>query len=413
MKHCSGRFGIFAGGAGAWLLAVLPLHAQLQGVWTELTPPGTPALAHHSITYDSARHRALVVGQENWTDVVVYAVTAEGVWTKLPAPVPQPQGDDLEIAYDADRDVAVLYTTAGNKVWELGADGWELKEAETTPVQCSDGALLQYDPARRKTVLVGAAGWPEAGKPSETWLWDGEDWTRAAGPDASPPGAAGGVMAFDAARAEMVLVTHTTMETWTFDGATWTRREPATVPEPGVWVAGMAYYPPLQCCVLYGGEHIPPDQPDPVPGYPTRAWAWNGDDWTLVNSSGGAPANIDFGFIWFPELEALVMHGGWGPDSDWKPRKAVWALTLTGGPPPGDLRFTQIRWVDADTLELVTTGGGGPGRTQTLQATTGLGAAATWTDLESRPNPSAENTWRVKGSPAEKPRRFFRVIETP
>jgi hypothetical protein len=234
------------------------LHAQT-ATWTEITHPTSPAFAHHDMTYDSQRHRLIVAGRTSimQNPFAIYAGAADGTWTQLPAPSPALPGDeDIELAYDSHRDRVVLYTTATNKVWEFNGTNWAVLTAATTPVQCADGAQMQYDPLRRKTVLVGCLGFPESDSPSETWLWDGTDWTLAAGTNASPVGAAGGGLAFDPVRGEMVLLTHSTMQTWTFNGTNWTRRTPATTPTPDVWVFDLACHPPSGLVVFYGGEHL-------------------------------------------------------------------------------------------------------------------------------------------------------------
>jgi hypothetical protein len=319
----------------AWV-GGLNLDAQT-ATWTEITHPSSPAFAHHDMTYDSLRHRLIAAGRTfiMAQPFAIHAGAADGSWTQLPAPSPALPGyQDIELAYDSHRDVVVLYTTATNKVWEFDGTNWTVITATTTPIQCADGAQMQYDPLRRKTVLVGTTGYPGVSKMSETWFWDGTDWTLAAGTNASPRGAAGGGMAFDAARGEMVLLTMGTMQTWTFNGTNWTERSPATVPSPGLWVFDLAYDPVSQRVVFFGGEtRVSP------PTYPTNTWAWDGTNWMKIEAATGPPGVIDYALAGFPERGGLVMHGGWGP-SNWNFRTNVWLLTLDSAPaclppPPG------------------------------------------------------------------------------
>ncbi|MBI2928395.1 MAG: LamG domain-containing protein [Verrucomicrobia bacterium] len=314
------------------LAGSLNLNAQT-AAWTEITQPTSPAFAHHDMTYDSRRGRLIVAGRTSIMQrpFAIYAGAADGSWTQLPAPSPPlPGQEDIELAYDSDRDVVVLYTPAANQVWEFNGTAWSVITAATAPIQCKDGALLQYDPVRRKTVLVASDGFPGSTEPSETWLWDGTDWTRAADANASPAGAAGGGMAFDAARGEMVLLTMRTMQTWTFDGTSWTQRHPATTPSPDVWVFDMAFHPPSGLVVFYGGEHVDPEKPF-EPTYPTLTWAWDGADWKKLEPPATPPETIDSALTYFPERGGLVMHGGWG-DPDWRFRPNVWLLTIQSAP---------------------------------------------------------------------------------
>jgi len=316
------------------LCGVPDLHAQT-AAWTEISDPSSPPFAHHDMTYDSLRRRLIVAGRTSimQSEFAIYAGAADGSWTRLPSPEPPLPGEnDVELAYDSGRDVVVLYAAAQSQVWEFDGTTWTVIGAPTAPVQCLDGAQLQYDPVHRKTVLVGAGGWPEADTPSETWLWDGVDWTLAADASLSPRGAAGGGMAFDAARGEMVLLTHSTMQTWVFDGAHWSQRTPATTPSPGVWVFDLAFDPLSGMVVFYGGEHL--DEQEPWNStHPTNTWAWDGADWTLLEPATTPPPNIDYALAFFPERNGLVLHGGWGPGSDWNFRTNVWLLTIENTPP--------------------------------------------------------------------------------
>ncbi len=397
------------------LLAVLSaasslnLHAQT-ATWTEITHSTSPAFAHHDMTYDGARHRLIVAGRTSimQNPFAIYAGAGDGSWRQLPSPSPAlPGREDIELAYDSHRDRVVLYTTATNLVWEFDGTNWSVITAATTPVQCTDGAQMQYDPLRRKTVLIGAAGWPGVDAPSETWLWDGTDWTLAAGTSSSPPGAAGGGLAFNAARGEMVLLTLRTMQTWTFNGTTWTKRAPATTPAPGVWVFDLAFHPPSGLVIFYGGECVNEAEPWNST-YPTNTRAWNGADWTKLAPATVPPPDIDFAFTYFPERGGLVMHGGWGPGGGWGFRTNVWLLTIESAAPPA-IRLTSIQ-PDIATINLVSTGQVQAGAAQVLQASANLALTSAWANVQTNPAPAATNLWTV---PREGPQKFFRIREQP
>lgn len=390
--------------------------AQVQAAWQKATDTGAPSMVHHDMTYDSARHALIVACRTGFeppgAPARVFLGQADGTWTALPS-VTLPDGSDIEIAYDSDRHVTVLYAAgesgaAERRVWELSGTTWNVIEAAAAPVQCLDGAMLQYDPVRKKTVLVGCNGYPEEGQASETWLWDGANWTLAADTSHSPSGAVGGSMVFDAARGEMVLLTHSTMETWTFDGSTWTQRTPATAPSPGVWCSDMAFHPPTQQVVTFGGEHLVPSDPF-NPTYPVDVWAWNGTNWQLLESSNPPPDTIDFGFAWFPERSAVVMHGGWGPTQEWDQRSDVWLLTLASEP-AGSIRIVDIKVHPDGTVSVTTEGQAHSGKVQVLQGTRALGPAATWSDLLTNAAPADTNLWNM---PTPESPHFFRILKMP
>jgi len=396
---------LFTAAAAIGLAGPEALLAQT-ATWVENTPASSPLFAHHDMAYDSLRGRLIVAGRTSIMSPAlgIYAGLPDGSWTRLPAPSPAVPGrHDLELAYDSHRDVVVLYTDATNLVWELSGTNWSVITAATRPVQCRDGALMQYDPARRRTVLVGTPGPPESSLPvstsrSETWLWDGTDWAQVADTNSSPRGAAGGGMAFDAARGEMVLLTMGTMQTWVFDGTKWRQRHPATLPSPGLWVFHLAYDPVNQLSVFFCGETT--QQPL---AYPRNTWAWDGTDWRKLAPLRSPPATIDYTFAYFPERNALVLHGGWN-DPNWQFRRNVWLLTIQN-----EIRFTGLQ-LDATDISLTSTGRVQTGARQILLSSTNLAAPATWVNTLTNSAPTATNTWLV---PRLAGPEFFRIVEQP
>src|SRR5438034_8522128 len=114
---------------------------------------------------------------------------------------------------------------------------------------------VAYDQARADVVLFG--GWNGGVYLGDTWTWDGATWTRRMPP--ASPGVRGNFgMAYDAARAEVVLFggwSGSTYlgDTWTWDGNTWTRETPATSPSAR-YDLRMAYDAARGEVVLFGGQ---------------------------------------------------------------------------------------------------------------------------------------------------------------
>ncbi len=48
--------------------------------------------------------------------------------------------------------------------------------------------------------------------------------------------------------------------------------------------------------------------------------------WAALNPSG----RIDYAWSYYPPLKALVLHGGWGEQTQWAPQSDVWKLDATG-----------------------------------------------------------------------------------
>ena len=310
--------------AAGVLIGVPCAHAQWAATWDPTNVVGSPPATHHDLAYVDASDTLVLAMTDffQWprTNAYIFSRTGSGPWVAGPHPSADPDNHDVEIAFDTHRQVLVLYT--GVETWESRAAGWTNAMPPTPPVQCADGALLEYDPVRRRTVLVGSVDDPFGPNPTiETWLWNGTDWTQAVG--LQPPGAIGGGMAFDTARGEMVLLSKDRMQTWVFDGTNWFQRQPMHAPGPPCGLFGLARDPVSGLLVTYGGEGD--SMGDPY--YPSSAWGWDGSDWHRVSCCDGPPSNLDYGLVGV--RGGVLMHGGWGPHPDsWYPRTNEWFITL-------------------------------------------------------------------------------------
>jgi hypothetical protein len=127
---------------------------------------------------------------------------------------------------------------------------------------------MAYDAARGQVVLFGGC----CGLLSDTWTWDGTDWTQHF-PAHSPTPRSGMGMAYDAARGQVVLFGGSSEDvvgdTWTWDGTDWTQHTPAHSPTPR-YGPGMAYDAARGQVVLFGA----------APGLTSDTWTWVGTDWT-------------------------------------------------------------------------------------------------------------------------------------
>ena len=131
------------------------------------------------------------------------------------------------MAYDPRRHETVLFD-GDTWVFDGASRRWSEKFPSRSPDLIGTGAA--YDPDIGAVVLFGN----EAVDPcdqgaSETWTWDGTNWTQQH-PAASPDGCAAlapNTMAYDARRHRIVMLAayhndDTQTEVWTWDGKTWT-----------------------------------------------------------------------------------------------------------------------------------------------------------------------------------------------
>ena len=118
---------------------------------------------------------------------------------------------------------------------------------------------MTYDVTRGVTVLFG--GFFGSQVFTDTWEWDGTDWTQRQ-PTASPPGRYAATMTFDLARNRTVLTggwnltsgnVQTYSDVWEWDGTDWTQRMPNGA-APARAYAASTYHLPTSRTVVFSGE---------------------------------------------------------------------------------------------------------------------------------------------------------------
>jgi hypothetical protein len=162
---------------------------------------------------------------------------------RLPATVPPPRTGHA-MAHDAARGRVVMFgglffqnptsTILRDDTWEWDGSNWLPALVATHPSARGNHAMA-YDPLRGRTVLFGGFA---NGPLDDTWQWDGSSWVlRQPATRPSPRYDVG--MAFDSARGRAVLAGGTIGETWEWDGTTWSLL-PIPNPPP-VISSSMAY----------------------------------------------------------------------------------------------------------------------------------------------------------------------------
>jgi MYXO-CTERM domain-containing protein len=253
------------------------LDGAAGGVWKLRDRGGISADDHFRFVYHAAMQKVLLVsarpnrGVFAW-DGREWSFVAEpsGAWFMQGA------------VYDEARERVVLFggleadhVGAGNTnltlVLEKGA--WQALTAGGPAA--GGGAAMAYDAARDRIVLSGGADHTNGTPRDDTWLFDGEAWseaTVAASPASQYAGAA-----FDRDRERVVLlrpVDGSASETWEWDGSEWTQRQPASA-LPYAYQYGLAYDSQQERVVSL------------VEG---ALWAWDGATWKRVGESDGREA---------------------------------------------------------------------------------------------------------------------------
>jgi hypothetical protein len=292
--------------------------------WAERTPAASPSPRWgHAMAYDVAGREVILFGGAWGDGLSADAWAWDGTtWTERRPPFPATR-ESHAIAFDGARGKTVLFGGLGGQpstavdpdladTWEWDGTRW----TERTPSQSPPGRFghgMAFDGTRKRTVLFGGA-WEaydssneaHATALSDTWEWDGTNWTLRT-PPTSPSQRADHAMAFDSARGVTVLfggvlpcgfpaLPGTCLvfgDTWEWDGSNWTERTPAHSPAPRFGHA-MAFDSVRRVTVLFGAPNpsvlpFPPANPGPP-----ETWEWDGTNWTQMTPTaippGGAMA---------------------------------------------------------------------------------------------------------------------------
>jgi len=190
-----------------------------------------------------------------------------------------------------------------NDTWTLQAGCWSLNQVSAAPSPRTAMAMT-YDPVRNVALAFGGRTDPSrANFSSETWLWDGHNWTQST----SGPALGFSWAAYDQNLQQVVMYgsgLNGDGQTWTWDGTQWHQaRGPSP---PGRTGAGVAFDPACHRVLLFGGL-----------GYQTMSllndtWAWSGSAWSqLAPAHAPSPRQV-FAMASFAARNEVVLVGGNG-----------------------------------------------------------------------------------------------------
>lgn len=232
-------------------------------------PPATQFL---SMTYDVKRQRTVLVlqgdiGNRTW----VWDGTN---WMGIIPPDSPSNRLRTTIAYDKQRERVVLFGGVStslvllNDTWEWDGSTWTEMHPANSPSARESHAMV-YDEARQEIVMFGGR-WPTG-----TWVWDGINWVDRA-PTNSPTPRGFHAMAYDPNRQRVVLFGGETQatpsnvsDTWEWDGTNWTQVFPDIVPQ-GRQLITSAFDPHTASVLIVGGGDL---------SVYNDAWFFNGQNW--------------------------------------------------------------------------------------------------------------------------------------
>jgi hypothetical protein len=134
---------------------------------------------------------------------------------------------------------------------------WNQLSPATVPSARSDSGFA-YDARHGQAVMFG--GLADSNPLSDTWVWNGANWTNAtpANPANNPSARGGLTMVYDAAQGAVVMFGGITSgsylsDTWSWNGTTWTQVIGLATSPPARFNAAMAYDAATGQVVLCGG----------------------------------------------------------------------------------------------------------------------------------------------------------------
>jgi len=290
------------------------------GTWQQITSTtGWNGRLWASADFDSTRGSLILFGgSQDTVPGVVYGDTwsLEGVttspvdWAQLSAATAPPARVFGQIDYDSLRGVSVLFGGSSDSgpgnlsdTWSWNGFNWSQMSPATSPPPVA-GAAMAYDSARGVSVLFGGSG--PGGLSFSTWEWDGTNWTQR-NPAAEPPARVWAGMTYDSVRGRMVLfggnAANGTLlgDTWEYDGSTWTQLHPTATPTARLGPA-MAYDPVLGRTVLFGGKDSTARLAD--------TWEWDGANWNHIQTTSAPSPRFWASLAFDAQRGRTVLFGG-------------------------------------------------------------------------------------------------------
>ena len=239
-----------------------------------------------------------------WIWLVIFAAQLGAQnWTQQePTTAPTPRGTP-RLASDPNGHV-VLFGGGDNQTWIWDGAEWTLQNPAQSPPARSNSNIA-YDSGHRQVVVFGGQGLgPAYTKFSDTWLWDGSNWTES--PQIGPSARTDAAMAYDSQHGQVVLfggqyANGTSVnDTWLWDGSTWSLAHPAVSPAARHGHA-MAYDSTGQV-VLFGGNNGSSNFGD--------TWRWDGTNWTQLMPQNSPPARCYHQMVYDSAHDQIVLFGG-------------------------------------------------------------------------------------------------------
>ena len=300
-----------------------------------------PATLHYIVAanFGAARTATITVNSLKFTVTQQAGVPVPGslTWTQLSPKDAPPARTWQAMAPFAHSGQAILYGGAGLSVvfsdtWLWDGSNWTLLHPANNPGPLDEHAMA-YDDARGNIVLFGGMR-QDNSLSSETWTWDGNNW-RQQHPAASPSARYGHAMAYDPVSKTVILFGGTgtrvdTNDTWKWDGANWTQVTTSSSPIARQRHA-MAFDAAHGVTVLFGGFSTAANI------MLSDTWLYDASGWRQALISSPPRARMKPLLAYHPGLQSVVLTGGTtfygAPEETWLWNGGVWAQQFPDNQP--------------------------------------------------------------------------------
>jgi N-acetylneuraminic acid mutarotase len=268
------------------------------------TSSNLPPLSHSGFAYDTKSSEAVVFGgifKDKWSDETW--IWNGNNWRKANTSTSPSAREKTAMAYDEARDRTVLFggvmdETVFDDTWEWNSRNWQLMSpTHKPPARCCHA--LAYDSMQKKVVLYG--GWNAATGEffSDTWMWDGKDWTEMT--CCNIPQTAAHTLVNFSDRTRVVAVPSTEfVNTWQWDGEKWS--EITIHPNPSRADGRSAYDNKNRRIVFFGGIRNGTFLND--------IWVFDGQTWNLLNLPTQPPARYGHILFYDTTRRTVILFGG-------------------------------------------------------------------------------------------------------